>query len=149
MFTVSVIKKFVLMFMLIKVINLTRQLRPRYEGQLTRMAERNRHSFRSLVLTHDLSSSRSSDGRTGTDRTCDQTPTPLAHQFDTICGDGGAVCRGPRTTSSFGPQRELPLARLVIRRQTSAHAQTWGDARSSTEVGHSSAFLPLTTISCG
>ena len=47
----------------------------------------------------------------------------IEHQFDTICGGGGGVCRGHRTTASYGPQRELPLARLVIRRQTSAHAQ--------------------------
>ena len=29
---------------------------------------------------------------------------------------GGAVCRGPRPTSSFGPKRELPPARLVVHR---------------------------------
>ena len=53
------------------------------------MAEPNRHSFRTLVLTHDVSSSGSTDGRTGTDRTCDRTRTMLAHHFDAICGDGG------------------------------------------------------------
>ena len=46
------------------------------------------------------------------------------NHFNAICGGrgGGGVCRGSRTTTSFGPQRELPPARLVIHRQTSAHA---------------------------
>ena len=33
-----------------------------------------------------------------------------------VCGDGGGVCRGPRPATSFGPQHELPPARLVIHR---------------------------------
>ena len=44
-----------------------------------------------------------------------------------VCGEGGGVRRGPRATTSFGPQRELPLARLVIHRQTSAQNSV-GDA---------------------
>ena len=62
-----------------------------------------------------LSSFRSTDGRS-------RTRTLLAHHFNAICGGGGGVCRGPRTTTSFAPKRELPLARLVIHRQTSARA---------------------------
>ena len=73
-----------------------------------------------------LSSFRSTDGRTGTDRTCDRTRTLFVHHFNVICVGGGGVCRGPRTTTSFGPQRELLLARLVIRRQTSAYERRWG-----------------------
>ena len=37
-----------------------------------------------------------------------------ADTFNAVCGEGGVVCRGPRPTSSFDPQRELPSARLVI-----------------------------------
>ena len=68
-----------------------------------------------------LSSFRSTDGRTETDRTRDRTRTVFAHHFNAICGKG--VCRGSRTTTSLGPQRELPLARLVIHRQTNARVQ--------------------------
>ena len=57
-----------------------------------------------------------------------------------VCGDGGGLRRGPRTTTSFGPQRELPPARLAIHLQTSAQNNV-GDAGSSDEVGHISGFL--------
>ena len=40
----------------------------------------------------------------------------VAHHFNAVCGDGGGVCRGPRPATSFGPQHELPPARLVIHR---------------------------------
>ena len=63
-----------------------------------------------------LSSFRSTDGRTGTDRTCDRTRRCLRTIFSGVCGEGGSVCRGARTTTSFGPQRELPPAKLVIHR---------------------------------
>ena len=43
-----------------------------------------------------------------------------------VCGDRGGVCRGPRTTTSFGPQCELTSARLVIHRQTSAQNSVRG-----------------------
>ena len=67
-----------------------------------------------------LSSFRSTDGRTGTDRTCGRTRCCLRTILHAVCGDRGGLRRGPRTTTSFGPQRELPPARLVIHRQTSA-----------------------------
>ena len=41
-----------------------------------------------------------------------------------------------RTTTSFGPQHELPLARLVIHRQTSAHEQRRERLKVRFEVGH-------------
>ena len=44
-----------------------------------------------------------------------------------VCGDGGGARRGPRTTTSFGPQHELLPARLVIHRQTSGQNNV-GDA---------------------
>ena len=60
------------------------------------------------------------DGWAGTDNSILRHADTVAHHFNAICGGGGGVCRGPRTTTSFGPQRELPLASLVIHRQTSA-----------------------------
>ena len=91
---------------------LTRQLRPRYEGQLTWIAEPICHSFRSLVRPHDYHhSGPRSDGQGRTERgRC------LRSIFCVVCGEGGAVCRGPRPTIAFGPQRELAPARLVIHR---------------------------------
>ena len=76
-----------------------------------------------------LSSFRSTDGRTGKDRTCGRTRTLFAQEgiLRAVCGDWGGVRRGLRTTTSFGPQRELPPARLVIHRQTSAQNNV-GDA---------------------
>ena len=64
-----------------------------------------------------LSSFRSTDGRT--ERVVERGRC-LRTILRAVCGDGGGVRRGPRTTTSFGPQRELPPARLVIHRQTSA-----------------------------
>ena len=55
-----------------------------------------------------LSLFRSTDGRT-------ERVVERGRCLRTILrGDGGGVRRGPRTTTSFGPQRELPPARLVI-----------------------------------
>ena len=121
----------------------TRQLGPRCERQLTLMAEPNRQSFRSLVHTRDISSPGSTDRRTGTNRTCDRTRTLLAHHFYAVCGDGSAVCRGPRTTSSFGPQRELPPARLAIHRQTSVRAQREETLEVQPRSGILALFFPL------
>ena len=39
----------------------------------------------------------------------------VAHHFNAVCGDV-ACMRGPRPATSFGPQHELPPARLVIHR---------------------------------
>ena len=63
------------------------------------------------------------DGRAGTDSSIRRHAETVAHHFNAICDGGGGVCREPRVTTSFGPQRELPLARLVIHRQTSARAR--------------------------
>ena len=63
-----------------------------------------------------------------------------------FCVEGGGVCRGPRTTTSFGPQHELPLARLVIHRQTSAHEQRRERLKVRFEVGHISVFLPPASL---
>ena len=63
-----------------------------------------------------------------------------------FCGGGGGVCRGPRTTTSFGPQHEHPLARLVIHRQTSAMKQRMERLKVRFEVGHISGFLTPATL---
>ena len=98
----------------------TRQLGPRYEGQLTWMAEPICHSFRSLVRPHDgHHSGLRTDGQGRTERVIERGRC-LRTILRAVCGDGGGVRRGPRTTTSFGPQRELPQTRLVIHRQTSA-----------------------------
>ena len=94
----------------------TSQLCPRYEGQLTWMAEPICHFFRSLVRHH---SGLRTDGQGRTERVIERGRC-LRTILRAVCGDGGGVRRGPRTTTSFGPQRELPQARLVIHRQTSA-----------------------------
>ena len=49
----------------------------------------------------------------------------------------------------FGPQHELPPARLALHRQTSAQNSV-GDARDgSDEVGHISVFMQPATTGCG
>ena len=99
---------------------------PRYEGQLIFMEEPIPHPKRPPRTPSRHSSFFAADGRAGTDSSILRHADTVAHQFDAICGRGGGVCRVPRTTTSFGPQRELPLARLVIHRQTSAHARRKG-----------------------
>ena len=60
-----------------------------------------------------LSSFRSTDGRT--ERVTERGRC-LRTILLAVCGGGGGVCRGPPTTTLFGPQRDLPPARLVIHR---------------------------------
>ena len=98
------------------------------------------HSFRSLVRPHDYHhSGLRTDGQGRTERVVERGRC-LRTILRAVCGDGGGLRRGPRTTTSFGPQRELPPARLVIHLQTSAQNNV-GDAGSSDEVGHISGFL--------
>ena len=56
------------------------------------------------------------DRRAVTDMNGERRGRCVAHHFNAVCGDGGGVRRGPRTATSFGPQHELPPARLVIHR---------------------------------
>ena len=96
-----------------------------YEGQPIFMAESTPHPKRppGLVHPHDAHHFFPVDGRAEIERTLRHADT-VAHHFHAVSGYGGDVCRGLRTTSSFGPQLELLPARLVIHRQTSAHAQS-------------------------
>ena len=106
---------------------LTRQLGPRYEGQLTWMAEPICHSFRSLVRPHDYHHSGLRTDEQGRTERVLQRGRCLRTILSAVCCDGGGVRRGQRTTISFSPQHELPPARLVIHRQTSAQNNV-GDA---------------------
>ena len=93
-----------------------RQLGPRYEGQLTWMVEPICHSFCSLVRSHDYHHlGLRTDGQGRTERVIERGRC-LRTILRAVCGGGGGACRGPRTTTSFGPQRELPPARLLIHR---------------------------------
>ena len=64
--------------------------------------------------------------------------------FSAVCGEDGAVCRGPCPTSSFGPQREIPLARLVIHR-TDFCQHNVGNAEGCSR-GRASVLLPPATL---
>ena len=106
------------------------------------MAEPICHSFRSLVRPHDYHHSGLRTNGQGRTEHVIERGRCLRTTLYAVCGDGGGVCRGPRTTTSFGPQRELPPARLAIHRQTSAQNSVYkGTRESSDEVGHISVFL--------
>ena len=96
----------------------THQLGPRYEGQL--MSDGGAYkppsdqSFSYALTT--ITSHVSSDRRAVTDMNGERRGRCAAHHFNAVCGDGGGVCRGPRPATSFGPQHELPPARLAIHR---------------------------------
>ena len=78
-----------------------------------------------------------------TDRTCDRTRM-LCTILHAVCGDGGGVRRGPRTTTSFGPQRELPPAKLVIHR-TDLYQHNVGNAEGCSR-GQASVLLHPATL---
>ena len=105
----------------------TRQLGPRYEGQLTWMAEPICHSFGSLVRPHDYHHSGLRTDEQGRTERVLETRTLIAHHFTCRLWRRGWCTSRARTTTSFGPQRELPPARLVIHRLTSAQNNV-GDA---------------------
>ena len=54
-------------------------------------------------------------GRTGTDRKFSlRGANTIAHHFNVVCGEGGAVCRGPRPTSSFGQGQNVKFHGLTV-----------------------------------
>ena len=75
-----------------------------------------------------LSSFRSTDRRT--ERVIERGRC-LRTILHAVCGGGGGVRRGPRTTTSFGPQRELPPAMLVIHRTDLCQHNVGNDERCS------------------
>ena len=98
------------------------QLGPRYEGQLTRMAEpippSDQSSSYSLTT---LSSSSSTDRRAETDRMFITTRIAVAHHFSCRLRHRESCILGATSSQPTLPLHELPPARLVIHRQTSAH----------------------------
>ena len=78
-----------------------------------------------------------------------KTNSTCNHIVSTVRPAGGAVCRGPRPTSSFGPQRELPPARLVIHRtDLCRHNVVLETLKGAFEVRLSRTSSP-SNISCG
>ena len=97
---------------------LLRQLCPRYEGQLTRIAEpKSILSAPSYTLTTSHLW-RSTGGRTGRVWEADAV---LAHHFYCRLWPRGWCTSRASCDHLFGLQHELAPARLVIHRQTSAH----------------------------
>ena len=119
------------------------QLGPRYEGQLTRMAEPIPPSGQSSSYSlTTLSSSSSTDRRAETDRKVITTRIAVAHHFICRLRRRESCILGATSSQPTLPLHELPPARLVIHRQTSNQ----GDAECSIEVGHISGFLPPATL---
>ena len=101
---------------------ITCQLGPRYEGQLTRMAEPILPSGQSSSYSlTTLSSSSSTDRRAETDRFVITTRIAVAHHFRCRLRRRESCILGATSSQPTLPLHELPPARLVIHRQTSAH----------------------------
>ena len=84
-------------------------------------------------------------GRAGTDNSILGGADTVVHHFHSVWGEEGAVCRGLRPTSSFGPQRKLPTARLVIQR-TDLCRHNVGNAGKCNQ-GRASVLLPPAALS--
>ena len=103
------------------------QLGPRYEGQLTRMAEPIPPSGQSSSYSlTTLSSPSSTDRRAETDRMVLTTRNAVAHHFRCRLRRRESCILGATSSQPTLPLHELPPARLVIHRQTSAHERRKG-----------------------
>ena len=103
------------------------QLGPRYEEQLTRMAEPIPPSGQSSSYSlTTLSSSSSTDQRAETDRIVITTRIAVAHHFRCRLRRRESCILGATSSQPTLPLHELPPARLVIHRQTSAHERRKG-----------------------
>ena len=103
------------------------QLGPRYEGQLTRMAEPIPPSGQSSSYSlTTLSSSSSTDRRAETDRKVITTRIAVAHHFRCRLRRRESCILGATSSQPILPLHELSPARLVIHRQTSAHERRKG-----------------------
>ena len=91
-----------------------------------------------------LSSSSSTDRRAETDRIVITTRIAVAHHFRCRMRRRESCILGTTSCQPTLPLHELPPARLVIHRQTSAHERRKGTC--SIEVGHISGFLPPATL---
>ena len=126
------------------------KLGPRYEGQLTRMAEPIPPSGQSSSYSlTTLSSSSSTDRRAETDRIVITTRIAVAHHFRCrLRRRESCIILGATFSQPTLPLHELPPARLVIHRQTSAHEQRKGTLSVQSRSGILADFCPR-NISCG
>ena len=125
------------------------QLCPRYEGQLTRMAEPIPPSGQSssYPLT-TLSSSSSTYRRAETDRIVITTRIAVAHHFRCRMRRRESCILEATSSQPTLPLHKLPPARLVIHRQTSAHERRKGTLSVQSRSGILADFCPG-NISCG
>ena len=93
------------------------------------------------------SSFRSSDGRTGTNRTCDSTRTLFAHHFKCRLWRWGWCTSWAPYDHLIRPQRELLPTRLVTHR-TDLSQHNVGNAEGCIR-GQASVLLSPANISCG
>ena len=119
------------------------QLGPRYEGQLTRMAEPIPPSGQSSSYSlTTLSSSSSTDRRAETDRIVITTRIAVAHHFRCRLRRRESCILGATSSQPTLPLHELPPARLVIHRQTSAHERRKGTLSVQSRSGILADFCP-------
>ena len=119
------------------------QLGPRYEGQLTRMAEPIPPSGQSSSYSlTTLSSSSSTDRRAETDRKVITTRIAVAHHFRCRLRRRESCILGATSSQPTLPLHELPPARLVIHRQTSAHERRKGTLSVQSRSGILADFCP-------
>ena len=119
------------------------QLGPRYEGQLTRMAEPIPPSGQSSSYSlTTLSSSSSTDRRAEKDRKVITTRIAVAHHFRCRLRRRESCILGATSSQPTLPLHELPPARLVIHRQTSAHERRKGTLSVQSRSGILADFCP-------
>ena len=119
------------------------QLGPRYEGQLTRMAEPIPPSGQSSSYSlRTLSSSSSTDRRAETDRKVITTRIAVAHHFICRLRRRESCILGATSSQPTLPLHELPPARLVIHRQTSNHERRKGTLSVQSRSGILADFCP-------
>ena len=92
-----------------------------------------------------LSSFRSTDGRTGRTERVIERGRCLRPIFRAVCSDGSGVRRWPCTTTSFGPPRELPPARLYVIHRTNLCQRNVGNAEGCIR-GQASVLLHPATL---
>ena len=116
---------------------------PRYEGQLTRMAEPIPPSSQSSSYSlTTLSSSSSTDRRAETDRIVITTRIAVAHHFRCRLRRRESCILGATSSQPTLHLHELPPARLVIHRQTSAHERRKGTLSVQLRSGILADFCP-------
>ena len=121
----------------------TCQLGPRYQGQLTRMAEPIPPSGQSSSCSlTTLSSSSSTDRRAETDRKVITTRIAVAHHFRCRLRRRESCILGATSSQPTLPLHELPPARLMIHRQTSAHERRKGTLSVQSRSGILADFCP-------